>query len=537
MESIYTVTGKKQWWEDRYGYQIYPRTFCDSNGDGIGDLKGIISKVDYFKQLGINTIWISPFYPSPGIDCGYDVSNFCEIDPEIGTLEEFDELLKVFHENDIAVLLDIVPNHSSNEHELFKKALADPNSPERDMYLFRDPKPDGSPPNNWLSVFGGPAWKLDEPSGQYYLHLFYEEQPDFNWRNENVQIMFEDILRFWFERGVDGFRVDVTQGLFKHQDLPDAKILFDLPVDSPGEKQFESRDSSHYYCLGETARLFERWREIADEYGAVLIGEMIETTPERLERYFTGNGIHLVFFLTSARISWEPSQLVAMFDKCRKQFPNQIAWMASNHDYSRVVSRFGGGKLGIIRALALTAFMSLYRGFPFIYNGEELGLGDCDVSIENVRDPRAIRFANSQDEGRDKCRTNMPWHSEQKNQGFTNAQKAWLVSPPRDMKDCADVQMQDQDSPFNRYREVIALHQQYPMLVTSDEEKRWVNEPNFIGYFSGEYFVGFNPGPVSIEIDSDQHFDLLYCTNKEFNSLSGLVVPGESTVMYRVANA
>jgi len=529
MKSISTITGKNQWWDDRFGYQIYPKTFCDSNGDGVGDLEGIISKAQYLSDLGVGAIWISPFYPSPGIDCGYDVADFCDIDPDIGTLEEFDELLRVFHDKNIAVLLDIVPNHSSDQHELFKTAIADPNSPERDMYIFRDPAPNGGPPNNWLGVFGGPAWKLDEKSGQYYLHLFYEEQPDFNWRNEKVQQMFEDTLRFWFDRGVDGFRVDVTQGLFKHPDLPDAEILYEVVEGMIGEEQFRSRDSSHYYCLPETAKLFERWREIADEYGAILIGEMIETTQERLERYFTGKGINMVFFLTSTILKWEPQELVNMFDRCKTAFPGQIAWMSSSHDNSRVVTRFGGGDKGRLRALAVTSFMSLYRGFPFLYYGEELGLEDCHVDITHIRDPRTIQFPS---EGRDKCRTNMPWDSTADNEGFSINPTPWLISSPRSKEDCVDVQESDSSSSLNRYKQIIELHKKYPELVSSDYEKEWVKDENFIGYYSGDYFVGFNAGSEPYEVNS-QGWTLEFSSSNTAENSDIIKIAPETTAIYK----
>lgn len=537
MDSIYTITGNNHWWDDRVGYQIYPRTFCDSNNDGVGDINGIISKLDYLVDLGIGAIWISPFYPSPGIDCGYDVSNFCDIDPEIGTLKEFDELLAQCHKRDIAVLLDIVPNHSSDKHELFQKALSDPNSDERDMYIFKDPAPNGGPPNNWLGVFGGSAWKYDEKSGQYFLHLFYEEQPDFNWRNEKVHAMFEDILRFWFDKGVDGFRVDVTQGLYKHPEFLDAEVLYEVTDDMGGEAQFRSRDSSNYYCLPETAKLFERWREISDEYGAILIGEMIETSQDRLERYFSGKGINMVFFLTSTILGWQPEELVQMFDKCRNKFPSQIAWMSSSHDNSRVVSRFGGGKLGRSRALAISSFMSLYDGFPFLYNGEELGHEDCFVELENTRDPRATRFANSQNEGRDKCRTNMTWDSQAKNQGFSESDTPWLISTPRAKEDCADIQENDENSSLSKYRQVFQLKKLYPNISISDLSTQWVMKESCIGYFSHDYFVGFNPGNVQTEIEAEGEWECIFSSIFDdviVGKVGGISIPAESTCIYRI---
>lgn len=518
VESNISIAQKRsldgQWWSGRFGYSIYPRTFSDSNADGVGDLKGIEEKLDYLSWLGISAIWLCPFFPSPGIDCGYDVSDYCNVDPELGTLEDFDSLVRAAHERDIAVFIDIVPNHCSDQHTLFQKALANPDGPERDLFIFRDPAPDGGPPNNWLSVFGGSAWEFDEKSGQYYLHLFYPEQPDFNWRNEKVHTFFEDILRFWLDRGIDGYRIDVTQALYKHPDLPDADEKETLPDDAPAEVRFANLDSSHYYCLEETPKVFERWKEIANEYRATLIGEMIETTPERLARYFTGEGVDLVLFLTSSRMSWEPERIIDMFASTEKDFAHHVTWMMSNHDNVRSVDRFGGGEQGLRRTLALTAWTAMTTGFPFLYNGEELGWGNVDVEQEHVRDPRVVRFPENGREGRDPCRTNMAWSPGIINQGFSASPRTWLVSPPRADHETVAEQMVNKDAPVHLYREIIALRNRYAEHASQDFDCRtWIRDERFLSYSCDGIIVGLNTSDAPFVLACEGEYVLSYCSN------------------------
>ncbi|MFN8016009.1 MAG: alpha-amylase family glycosyl hydrolase [Acidimicrobiia bacterium] len=528
------------WWENRFGYEVYPRTFFDSNGDGIGDLSGIKEKLEYLSKLGIGAIWICPFYKSPLIDCGYDVSDYFDIDPEIGTIKDFENLISVAHDLDIAVLMDIVPNHTSDQHELFQKALADMNSPERDLFIFRDPKPDGSAPNNWLSVFGGSAWTLDEKSGQYYLHLFYPEQPDLNWRNPKVHSMFENILRFWLDKGIDGFRIDVTQGLYKHEDLPDTIEIKELPADATEEQKFANMDDQYYYCLPETPLVFENWKRIASEYNAVLIGEMVETTPKRLAQYFNGKGLDLVTYLASSRIFWEPEKIVEVFDHAEHNFFGQITWMMANHDFSRTVSRFGGENIGLQRALTTTAFTACLSGFPFLYYGEELGWEDGLVNTKDARDPRAIRFPDSISEGRDPVRTNMAWSFGELNQGFSASQNVWLKSEDRKEQDCVNAQISEDTSPFYKYNEIIALRKQIGEIANAPlAEKQWIRTQRFIGYQYNDLICGMNVDDDVYKLDIEGKYDLIYSSSlstekTDINQENTIVFPPETTCVYKL---
>ena len=525
--------------ESGFGYEIYPRTFNDTDANGVGDIKGIIEKLPYLSFLGINKIWICPIFVSPGVDCGYDVEDYFNIGNDFGTIEDLEELIAKARQYNIGILLDLVPNHCSNKHTLFQKALSGLNSEERDMFIFRDPKEDGTPPNNWLSHFGGPAWTVGRASGQYYLHLFYSEQPDFNWRNPKVHEYFENVLRFWLELGLAGFRIDVTQGLYKEDGLTDANIIDpNLSDDASVDAKFKNLDPSNYYCLPETPKVFEQWKKIASEYGAILIGEMATSTEERLMPYFSNDGMDSVTYLESCWSSWEPKRIIKYFKEGEEKFRNRITWMMSNHDNKRAVTRYGGGALGLKRALATTSFSSLVSGIPFLYQGEELGLEDTPVEYENLRDPVGINFPDNPENGRDPCRTNMPWDSNRKWQGFSDSEKPWLTSPDRALNNCVDVQLADENSPLYSYKNAVALRSTiYSQIIENNYDFEYFGSETLYGYLAGPFLVALNADSIDVKHDIEGKWVKCYCSDLSLDTtqinIGNVTFTSEATTVFK----
>ena len=408
------------WWQRGVIYQIYPRSFQDSNGDGIGDLKGIESRLDYLFHLGIDAIWISPIYPSPMVDFGYDVVDHCGVDSRFGSLAEFDSLLAAAHAKSIKVILDFVPNHTSDQHPWFLASKSARSDPQRDWYIWRDPAPGGGPPNNWISDFGGSAWTWDERTEQYYLHAFLEQQPDLNWRNPAVCAAMYDVLRFWLARGVDGFRIDVLWHLVKAEGFADNPPN---PAYRPsmGEMhrvlQLHSTDQPEVHAI--TAEL----RRIADGFGArVLIGE-IYLPLERLMPYYgpENTGVHLPFNFQLVDAPWNAYALRAMIAEYEAALPSPESWpnwVLGNHDRPRIASRVGEAQARVAAMLLLTL-----RGTPTLYYGDELGLGHVEIPASWVQDPRELREPGL-GLGRDPVRTPMPWDVTP-NAGFTTG-APWL---------------------------------------------------------------------------------------------------------------
>jgi len=454
------VIGTKQWLRGAVGYEIYVRSFADSSSDGIGDIRGVTGRLDYLKWLGIDIVWLTPFYPSPGHDHGYDVSFYCDVDPRHGSLADVDALIERAHGLDMKIVFDIVPNHTSSEHRWFKAALADPSCPERDYYLFRDPKPDGSPPNNWVSHFGPTAWTLDEASGQYYCHLFLPEQPDLNWRNPAVRAEFDAIYKFWFDRGVDGFRIDVAHGLLKHPAFPDIPLRTEIPEGAGPMETFFSYDHTYDLDQDDNVEIFARWQDVAGPYDACLLAETGVTDHQRLARYVGAGALDLAFFLKPGWMGWEPETFIEDLVGLALVEPEAVSWVISNHDQARPASRFGQGAQGRNRAMAVTTLMFALGGVPFLYQGEELGLPDGEIAAENRSDPISTR--NNTDEGRDGCRTPMAWNSDRFN-GFSTVEP-WLVSEERSPDFTVAGQHANPAAPLHRYRRLIALRKQLPEL-------------------------------------------------------------------------
>ena len=408
------------WWQRGVIYQIYPRSFQDSNGDGIGDLKGIESRLDYLFHLGLDAIWISPIYPSPMVDFGYDVVDHCGVDSRFGSLAEFDSLLAAAHAKSIKVILDFVPNHTSDQHPWFLASKSARSDPQRDWYIWRDPAPGGGPPNNWISDFGGSAWTWDERTEQYYLHAFLEQQPDLNWRNPAVCAAMYDVLRFWLARGVDGFRIDVFWHLVKAEGFADNPPN---PAYRPSMGEMHRVLQLHSTDQPEVHAIAAELRRIADGFGArVLIGE-IYLPLERLMHYYgpENTGVHLPFNFQLVDAPWNAPALRAMIAEYEAALPSPESWpnwVLGNHDRPRIASRIGEAQARVAAMLLLTL-----RGTPTLYYGDELGLGHVEIPASWVQDPRELRQPGL-GLGRDPVRTPMPWDVTP-NAGFTTG-APWL---------------------------------------------------------------------------------------------------------------
>jgi alpha-glucosidase len=396
------------WWRDGVLYQVYPRSFADSDGDGVGDLRGVLERLDYLEWLGVDAIWLNPITPSPNADWGYDVSNYTGVEPELGTLADVDELIAEATRRGIRILLDLVPNHTSDRHPWFRDSRSSRTAAHRDWYVWADPKPDGSPPNNWLSVFGGPAWSFDDGTGQSYLHNFLPEQPDLNWWNDGVRDAFDDILRFWFDRGVAGFRIDVAHGIVKDRALRD-----NVPVTEDDDPRVRALGQRQVYNMHrpEVHDVLRRWRAIADGYDPerILVGETWAVDLDALPAYYgTDDELHLAFNFAFATDGMHAGSLRGVVERTESLLAGHgwPVWTASNHDIGRLATRWCGGDERKIRA-ALLMLLTL-RGTPFLYAGDELGLPDAVLERRQLRDPVGIRHWPT-NPGRDACRTPMPW--------------------------------------------------------------------------------------------------------------------------------
>ncbi|MBK5222089.1 MAG: DUF3459 domain-containing protein [Acidimicrobiia bacterium] len=421
------------WWRDAVVYQIYPRSFRDADGDGVGDLAGVTSRLDYLVDLGVDALWLSPIFTSPMADFGYDVADYCNVDPVFGTLDDLDQLVAGAHERGLRVLLDWVPNHTSNQHRWFEASRSSRDDPHRDWYVWRDPAPDGGPPNNWISVFKGvPAWTFDDATGQYYLHSFLAEQPDLNWANPQVEAAMHDTLRFWLDRGIDGFRADVVHLIGKGEELPD------LP---------EGREDDLVVSIDEpfTHELLRRIRAVLDSYPQhpMMVGEVYLLQPGQTVTYLGDHDeLHLTFDFRALHTRWECDAMRSVIATVQTEFaePHWPTWVLSNHDRRRHRTRYGTDA----RARAAAVLSLTVRGTPFLYAGEELGLEDAEIPEERVVDP----------DGRDGTRAPIPWTTDA-DHGW--GADPWLPFPPDSTGKAADAQIGDPDSFHTLYRDLLAL--------------------------------------------------------------------------------
>lgn len=446
------------WWKNCVIYQIYPRSFQDSNGDGVGDLQGIINRLDYLQELGVNAIWLSPIYPSPMVDFGYDVAEYCDIDPLFGSLETFDHLVASAHDRGLKLILDYVPNHTSSEHPWFVESRRGRNSAKRDWYIWRDGKENGEPPNNWVSFFGGSAWAWDSQTEQYYLHLFSDCQPDLNWRNPQVAKTMHDVLRFWLDRGVDGFRMDAVTMLIKHAEMPDMPPADGLLGAELLQKHIYVHDQP------EAHDLLQSFRQICDTYDGqrVLIGETGDLNPTRLISFYGRNldEMHLPFNFIPMHQPWQANAMKQAVADYYAALPVGATanFVFGNHDMSRMASRYGWPNHRSVGMFLLTL-----GGVATLYYGDELGMTDGFVPPEQRQDVMAQEFLDK-DAGRDPARTPMHWHNGA-NSGFTvPGQTPWL--PLADNYPTVNVAMQKEEptSTLNFYQTLIALRQRLPAL-------------------------------------------------------------------------
>ena len=450
------------WWRDAVVYEIYVRSFADSDGDGVGDLPGIRSRLGYLRDLGVDALWLTPFYPSPGADHGYDVADYTDVDPQLGTLDDFDALVTDAHALGLRVLVDIVPNHTSDRHEWFRNALSDPGHPDRERYFFR-PGRDGGPPNGWTSAFGGSAWAFDEGSGEYYLHVFAPEQPDLDWHNEVVQRDFEQILRFWLDRGVDGFRIDVAQGLFKDQSLAD--------MEEPDPPTWHA-DWVTAANQPELHGLYRRWRRLGDGYEGdrMFVGEIVLENQDKVAEYVRPDELQLAFNLA---LLWDEWDAVAMRETIDRTLAAMTAvgavpsWVLENHDVPRVTTRYGGGEVGRRRARAAALLLLALPGAVFLYQGQELGLEEVDLTDEARRDPLFFQSGGAR-KGRDGCRVPFPWTIAAPGFGFTSSEP-WLPAPEDWGRHSVAAQSGDAASILELYRLALARRPSGPF--------EWLDSP------------------------------------------------------------
>ncbi|MCP2163767.1 glycoside hydrolase family 13 protein [Goodfellowiella coeruleoviolacea] len=474
------------WFRDAVIYQIYVRSFADGDGDGVGDLAGIRQRLPYLAELGVDAVWLTPFYPSPMADGGYDVADYRDVDPTLGSLAEFDALLGEAHDLDLRVIVDLVPNHTSSAHPWFAEALAagPGSSPARDRYLFRPGRGEHGelPPNDWESVFGGPAWTRVE-DGEWYLHLFAPEQPDLNWRNPEVRAEFVEVLRFWLDRGVDGFRVDVAHGMIKHPDLPD--------IGRTQQIQLLGRDELPYFDQDEVHEIYREWRAVLDAYPGqrMAVAEAWAHTPERLARYVRSDELHQAFNFEFLDADWSAIGFRKVIDSslaATALVRATTTWVLANHDVRRPVTRYGGGEVGLRRARAAGLLMLALPGSAYVYQGEELGLPEVtDLPEEALQDPMWERSGHTE-RGRDGCRVPLPWSDGTPPFGFgpPDSTASWLPVPTDWGALSVASQQQQQESTLRLYRAALAIRRQHPAL--GDGTLTWQDSAGDVLVFARE---------------------------------------------------
>lgn len=508
------------WWRDAVIYQVYPRSFCASGGTGFGDLPGITQKLPELRKLGVDAVWLSPFYTSPQNDAGYDVADYCGVDSLFGTLADAEELIRSAHGLGLRIIVDLVPNHSSSEHEWFQQALASPpGSSERDRYMFRDGAGDGSePPNNWQSVFGGPAWTrvvdADGTPGQWYLHLFDSSQPDFNWENPEVWDFFDEVLRFWLDRGVDGFRIDVAHGLMKVPGLPSLSPE-DLADTRPDAKK-------PYWNQEKVHDVYRRWHRVLDEYGPdrILTAEAWVWPLESMAQYVREDEMQHAFNFAYLSTSWNADSVKSVVDHSLGAFGAVGApstWVLSNHDVIRHSSRLALGALDSVvpgglgpksadkpdpevamrRGRAATTFMLGLPGSSYLYQGEELGLPEViDIPDDKREDPTFHR-TNGERYGRDGCRVPIPWEKDAPAYGFSPSGESWLPQPAIFGELARDQQEGVAGSTLELYKTLLQLRKSEGL---GRGELHWsdTGKPDVLAYLNGEITVMCNFGDTPV---------------------------------------
>ncbi|TGZ18493.1 alpha-glucosidase [Streptomyces sp. S816] len=562
-----TVAGhRRDWWREAVIYQVYPRSFADSNGDGMGDLEGVRSRLPYLRDLGVDAVWLSPFYASPQADAGYDVADYRAVDPMFGTLLDADALIREAHGLGLRIIVDLVPNHSSDQHEWFKRALAEgPGSPLRERYHFRPGKGAAGelPPNDWESIFGGPAWtRVTEPDGtpgEWYLHLFAPEQPDLNWEHPAVGDEFRSILRFWLDMGVDGFRIDVAHGLVKAEGLPDLGSGEQLKLLGNDVMPFFDQDGVH--------AIYRQWRTILDEYankmgpegpssegrwwetgGRIFVAEAWTPTVERTANYVRPDELHQAFNFQYLSTAWDAAELRTVIDgtlEAMRPVGAPATWVLSNHDVTRHATRFanpaglgtqirtaGDRELGLRRARAATLLMLALPGSAYLYQGEELGLPDVvDLPDEVRQDPAYFRGAG-QDGFRDGCRVPIPWTRTGSSYGFGDG-GSWLPQPPSWGELSVQAQTGTAGSTLELYRAALAARRAQPDLGAG-EALEWLRAPEgVLAFRRGEFVCVANTTGESVTTPA--YGRVLLASGEVAETGGEAKVPADTTVWWTAA--
>lgn len=513
---------KNEWWRGGIIYQVYPRSFNDSNNDGIGDLAGITAKLPYIKSLGVDAIWISPFFKSPMKDFGYDVSDYCDVDPIFGTMADFDTLVEEAKKLKLKVMIDLVLSHTSTEHPWFMESRANKTNPKADWYVWADPKPDGTPPNNWLSIFGGSAWEYDAQRRQYYLHNFLRSQPDLNFHNPEVRETLLGVAKFWLDKGVHGFRLDTVNFYFHDEKLrsnPPVKVkkhVFDAPESNPYTMQQHIYDKTR----PENLKFLEELRRLMDQYPeTATVGEMGDEGNVRLMASYTQKGkrLHMAYSFSFLSSLFSPEHvretILAHEAELKTGWP---CWAFGNHDVARVVSRWNARPDDRDAfAKVVLALLTTLRGSICLYQGEELGLPEADVPYERLQDPYGIQFW-PEFKGRDGCRTPMPWVANSTHAGFSQVEP-WLPVPGNHAMRAVDVQEVRPESVLNHYRTFLQWRQANPVFALGSIEfvdapapllayiRRHKNESVLVVVNLGTDEVTYDPPGISIKEPLEGH--------------------------------
>ena len=554
---VHRASESTDWWRDAVIYQVYPRSFADASGDGIGDLPGITSKLDHLARLGVDAVWLSPFYRSPQADAGYDVADYRDVDPLFGTLTDADDLIAKAHRLGIRVIVDLVPNHTSDEHEWFQAALAaGKGSPERARYIFREGKgPDGAePPNNWGSIFGGPAWTRIE-DGSWYLHLFDSKQPDLDWTNPEVHEEFRSVLRFWLDRGVDGFRVDVAHGMVKAEGLPDWDGKVAMVDGSHDEGSTGAGNQGPMFDQDGVHEIYREWREVLDEYeDRILVAEAWVEPLSRLARYVRPDEMHQAFNFSYLTTLWDATALrtvVTASLEANDAVGAPSTWVLSNHDVVRHPSRLGlsvpGSKpqgighgdeqpddeLGLRRARAATLLTLALPGSAYLYQGEELGLPEHTTLDDSLRQDPAWWRTGHTERGRDGCRVPLPWEADAPGFGFSPTGETWLPQPEDWSSYALDSQVGVDDSTYEMYRKALRIRRDYRLGSGS---LGWVDglpdctKANVVAFVNRDVLVVTNLGTEPVAVPGDAQL---------LQSSSPLTddgeIPGDTTAWLRLA--
>ncbi|KKZ86395.1 alpha-glucosidase [Rhizobium phaseoli] len=469
--------GNADWWRGAVIYQVYPRSFQDTNSDGLGDLKGITRRLPYIASLGVDAIWLSPFFKSPMADMGYDVSDYCDVDPIFGTLADFDEMMAEAHRLGIKVVIDQVISHTSDRHPWFVESRSSRTNPKADWYVWADPKPDGTAPNNWLSIFGGPGWEWDGVRRQYYQHNFLTSQPDLNFHSEAVQDAVLETVKFWLDRGVDGFRLDTVNYYFCDKQLrsnpPHEPDEDDAGLDAPDTNPYGMQNHLYDKTQPENIGFLKRFRSLLDRYeDRTTVGEVGDgaRSLKTVAAYTSGDDkLHMCYTFDLLGPDFTADHIRGCVEAFQKSVTDGwVCWAFSNHDVMRHVSRFAltEEERPVIAKLAISVLSAL-RGSICLYQGEELGLPEAELAFEDLRDPYGIRFWPAF-KGRDGCRTPMPWEAGKAHAGFTSAEKSWLPVPYEQAALSVDTQEASGGSVLNHYRRALAFRKSHPALIDGE---------------------------------------------------------------------